>query len=191
MKNLEKETILDMTPLENQSQFVCPGCYVPFGLEDGEQLSWSMSCVCSECGAYVDSYTALIIVLPHYGHLADNPLTARETHWYHVSVVPPESMDFDSNKIMHVGQMDTIMDYKKNKHFSSNDHYIYELKLKDDAIISETLLSDMNSWNDVEKELTHNDDVDAFAYINRYELPGSVSLIASRSIFELVGYEEC
>ena len=63
---------------------------------------------------------------------------------------------------------------------------MYELRLNNNARIHDEFVHDKSSWYAYETRLANNE-VSAFAYVNRWEAPGSISLFVRNGALEIVG----
>lgn len=101
--------------------FACPVCKKPVIIDfendilNEQPMFCDNGCVIpSDFGydyEYFNIYTALIYLSPQYVDLAENLEMFRDMSWYHISDTPPEYMDFDSAKTMHIGGADTVSEY--------------------------------------------------------------------------------
>lgn len=165
--------ILDAKPM-----FCDNGCVIPSGLGYDYE--------------YFNIHTALMYLSPQYVDLVENLEMFRYMSWYHISDTPPEYMDFASEKTMHIGGADTVCEYflqHRNWIIGEQDFYIYKLHIKPEAIIYPTVIEDENDWDYAESAIAYLDDYNTIAYLNRWESPGSISLILRRDMVELVEYQ--
>ena len=180
-----------------QSNFVCPVCFLPIGIEEESLLINEHSVECKNgCKIPFDEgeekddfciFDAQVVLRPGYKKLAMNPSIAPEMRWYHISSKKPSEMEFNSGRDMHVGSLETVKYYRDTvDHWRENvcDYYVYELRMKK-VPIEKDLLCDKNYW-DFQNDVLEKGDVYGYAYVNRWEAPGSISILARRDIFEIV-----
>lgn len=182
--------------------FACPTCNNPVDVLTAKAIACNREIVCNTCCTHsldddyecdnddcacnnpYDIVTAAVILRPHAKTLMDNPKSILDTTWYHVTDTPPEMMVFDGTYNMHVGQRETVQAMQEIK-YQEESVYVYALRLKDNATIHGTFVDDKSSWCEYGERLTNNE-VSGFAYINRWEAPGSVSLFTRCDSVELV-----
>lgn len=195
------EQYIEMELEAGQSNFVCPVCFLPIDIEDESRLinEYSVECKNGCMIPYDDGqekddfciFDACVVLRPGYKKLAENPAIAPEMHWYHISNNSPSEMEFNSRKDMHVGSLETVKYYRDTLDCWRNnvrDYYVYELRMKNVAI-EKDLLCDKNYW-ELQNNALENDNVYGYAYVNRWEAPGSISILARRDIFEIVNITE-
>ena len=193
---------LEMRLAPEQSNFACPICHTPVHIKHEENIINEHGVTCMHnCVIVPDESVehqrvfyineASIVLRPGYEVLAKQPQHATSMHWYHISKRAPQQMEFDTGMEMHVGTLETVKYYRdqvarwKNQ---QQDYYVYELSMVD-VDVEKELLQDENYWIAQQRALSngingHN--VYAYAYINRWEAPGSISLIARRDVFQVV-----
>lgn len=193
---------LEMRLTPQQSNFACPVCHTPVHIKHEEEIINEHGVICeNKCIIDPDKvegnqdvfyiFEASVVLRPGYKNLAENPQIATEMSWYHISKRSPQQMEFDTGMEMHVGTLETVKRYRDQIRTWRNqvqDYYVYELKMVDVDIEPE-LLKDINYWLPQEQALYDGIDgrtVYAYRYVNRWEAPGTISLIARRDIFEIV-----
>jgi hypothetical protein len=158
---------------------------------------------CKTCG---DAQAGCITVAPSSAHLLQ-PAAVKESIWYHATYVEDwfekvstghgmkrEAGDF---LYIHVGNEDASRDLADSKYFTHpvEDERImlYQLKVKTDAELADHIFSDIETWWDyssVTEETRKAIGGDAVRYLNRWESPGSISLLVDARQLELVSVEQ-
>ena len=193
---------IEMELQPHQSNFACPVCLTPVEKKYEKTLIHEDGVYCEngcvvapdeheDCQKILYIYDATMILRKQYKTLAENPGIASKIPWYHISQRAPQHMEFDTGLEMHVGSLETVAYYRDTIDKWKNlkqDYYVYELAMKDVPVEKE-LLNDTNYWLPQHQALSDGVDgkpVYAYRYVNRWEAPGSISLIARRDIFEIV-----
>lgn len=171
------------------STFACGSCLFPLSKEDqitlcsgeaDDPLEWVD---CPACGNCFDITEVEVSIHPDA-----NPLLALEevmkTEWFHVSW----SSDWHASLLqeedipyVHAGNQQSALDRYEGL-YKGCYAYLYKFKLSPAALIAETIYDDLNEWpstvNDTE-DFPHQDGkrVDGFRYVNRWECPGSISIL--------------
>lgn len=177
----------------------CPVCFTPVRKrKDNPHGSyWSMLCANPDCfqngsRTWFNGQQAVMFIRPEHRDLANNPESAIEHIWYHISTCTPDEMEFHSNRPMHLGHAATVKAYYDSvpfvhgEKFANGDFYVYQVRLKNDCVISDIVLDDCDYWDDVELSLLDYETPSAHVYVNRIEAPGSLSIIAKRRDVEMV-----
>lgn len=184
--------------------FACPVCHYPASISTADTLLSNSDTVCNMCCTHpldddftqcdnencacnnpYDIITADIILRHDAYNIFTNPKTIINTTWYHVTTVAPEDMLFDGEINMHVGQPATVKALQELR-YQDTPVYVYELRLNNNVRIYDEFVHDKSSWYAYEKRLATNE-VSAFAYVNRWEAPGSISLFVRNDALEIVG----
>lgn len=158
---------------------------------------------CDICG---DAQKGTITVVPSSAHLLQ-PDAVKETVWYHATYVEDwfekvstghgmkrEAADF---LYIHVGSEEASRDLAGSKYFTHPEPderiMLHQLKLKADAVLADSILNDIETWWDyssVTEETRKAIGGDVVRYLNRWEAPGSISLLVDARQLELVSVEE-
>jgi hypothetical protein len=188
---------------EAQSAFVCLGCDAPLSKSWERMLTKgfdSYQCVCGE-ESMVDELD--VHILSSSVRFLD-AVTTRETVWYHstsvqnwneeVSKLRPTfvcgSNELSSVPYIHVGTLDSAMERFKDK--KSTSGWLYEVRIKDEAVLAEEVYEDRNDWEAwvrtgfFEGVLEDKKQCDVIRYVNRWESVGSISLIMDPRFIEVV-----
>lgn len=185
-QELYANNVIDVNLAPGDSPMICPQCHVPVPMDDFEVNGINDDYACAKCDAVFAGDDACVSVLDGHKALYENPALATEMRWFHISRLSPEQMEFSTDREMHLGQLDTVNDYFDNvAFFGLNGYWLYEVRLKPGTIVEDTVLCDDNYWDDVCADFVAGGST-AWAYVNRYELFGSVSLIVRRDAVELV-----
>lgn len=188
---------------KNQSRFACPVCHTPAYkvYEDDLRLNALVKCFNNSCHTNNEKTqfhfsNATTILRPGYYKIARNIEKMKRMDWYHISTLSPDKMEFDTGLDMHIGQIDTICAYHDVSKVRWRDgFYLYRVRFAPDKVLHNEIIRDENHWDDVNKILrngcdTQGNTVDAYAYVNRWEAPGSISIVSRRDALELVDVEE-
>jgi hypothetical protein len=158
---------------------------------------------CNVCGG---SQTGCITVTPSSAHLLQVE-AVKESIWYHATYVDDwfekvstghgmkrETGDF---LYIHVGSENASRDLANSKYFThprdGEKIRLYQLKVKSDAILAVPIYNDIETWWDyssVTAETKAAIGGDVVRYLNRWESPGSISLLVDARMLELVSVEE-
>lgn len=180
---------------EPSSYFSCPKCGTVVIETQVTDVLGEKKVSCQECGEKFGILTACMLLRNEFNDLADNPESALGMVWYHVSEKDPSEMDFESDREMHVGQMDSVNHYvSSHPRFDGKSRYLYTLQFYPDVVLYDKIIDDENDWVWVEhlfRGMSVSDlDVDGFVYLNRFEAPGSLSIIARRCAFDMISVVE-
>ena len=187
-----------------ETYYACPVCFTPVRKRNDNDhiLFWSMLCSnldCSQDGSstWFNGRKAIMFIRPEHRDLANNPASAIEHAWYHISTLTPDEMEFHSNRPMHLGHAATVKAYYDSdpfvhgEKFANGDFYVYQVRLKNDCVISDVILDDFDYWDDVDLSFLDYETPSAHVYVNRIEAPGSLSIIAKRCEIEVVKTYPC
>lgn len=177
------------------SYFTCPECKCGVSISQEAVLLDENPSVCAACGVKFDILTASMLLRPEFYGLSNNVHSALGMLWYHVSEKDPNEMDFESDREMHVGQMDSVNHYvSSHPRFDGKSRYLYTLQFYPDVVLYDKIIDDENDWVWVEhlfRGMSASDlDVDGFVYLNRFEAPGSLSIVARRCAFDMISVVE-
>lgn len=151
----------------------CQMCHTPYTITDGRALKNPKQ----------------DIVIPHNNEkefLKDVANQAAEYHWFHATLTDPERFSTtDPQIITHVGRPETCIDYLSKTTGLRGTIWVHELALRPGTLIDPELAIDINNWS-VEIQQILQGEVDGFAYVNRWEAPGTASLLVSCECLMLV-----
>lgn len=118
--------------------------------------------------------------------LQDIPKSALNDTWYHTTVV--SNLDTsDTQRITHIGRRETCQDYADHfRQFTPGTVWLYEVRVSPTAKISPERAFDINSWDYRESKAIKEGKWDGFGYINRWESPGTASLLVRSSLLEVI-----
>jgi hypothetical protein len=143
-----------------------------------------------------------ITVTPSSAHLLQAD-AVKDTIWYHATYVDDwfgkistgHGMEREAGDFLyiHVGSEEAARDIARHKYFDGYgddlEVFLYQVKLKADAVLSSRVVSDDETWRDfysVTDETGAAMGGDAVRYLNRWESPGSISLLVDASQLEFV-----
>lgn len=188
---------------KNQSRFACPVCHTPT-YKDWEwdvRAHTPVRCFNDACRTengevQFHFFNAATVLRPGYYKIARNMEKMKRIDWYHISRLSPDKMEFDTGLDMHIGQIDTIRAYHDVSSPRWKDgFYLYRVRFAPDKVLHNEIIRDENHWNEVNEILRNGFDkqgntVDAYAYVNRWEALGSISIVSRRDALELVDVQE-
>jgi hypothetical protein len=203
----------DLMPFEAAavgfSPFRCDNCgtHITKKNEAGSPIWHEVPLVeCDLCEG--DTHEGSITVTPSSAHLLSQD-AVRETVWFHATYVEDwfekistgHGMEREDGDFLyvHVGSEDAARDIAKYKYFdgySFSDEPIvmlYQVKLKTGAKLSSRVVNDNETWRDFGSVVEGSKEAiggDAVRYLNRWESPGSISLLVDARQLELVGVEQ-
>lgn len=184
-------TFIEPDVADPASYFVCPQCGSVASRELELLILDEKFVTCPICGEGFGILSAQMMLRHAYSGLAKNPESAVDMLWFHVSEKSPEEMDFESDREMHVGQMESVEHYvSTHPRFEGKNRYLYSLQFHSDAVLYARVIDDENDWVWAEhlfRGMSVSDlDVDGFVYLNRFEAPGSLSVVARRCAFDVL-----
>lgn len=188
---------------KNQSRFACPECHTPTYKDWEREIRSYMpvncfndACRTANGEVEFDFSNAATVLRPGYYKIARNMEKMKHMDWYHISRLSPDQMEFNTGQDMHIGQIDTIRAYHNvSKSQWKDGFYLYRVRFSPDTVLHHEIIRDENHWDDVNDILRNGCDeqghiVDAYAYVNRWEALGSISIISRRDALELVDVQE-
>lgn len=127
----------------------------------------------------------------------------KDVVWYHATYVDDwfnrvstgQGMEGEDGDFLyiHVGSEQAARDIARDKYFSAYggdlDVSLYQVRLKADAVLSPRVVNDDETWRDfssVTDETAEAMGGDAVRYLNRWEAPGSISLLVDARQLEFV-----
>ena len=173
------------------SYFSCPGCGLRADEETQSRLLDKENITCRQCGRRFHILTATMSLQHEFEGMFHDPKSAVDRLWYHVSVKSLDEMDFTSDREMHVGQMGSIEQYvSEHPRFDGEDTYLYTLQFRPGTLLYGKVIDDQDDWVWAEhlfRGMSEDAlDVDGFVYLNRFEDPGSLSVVARRCVFDVL-----
>lgn len=150
---------------------------------------------CFRCGEEYSYPEARTLVRPYDYECLDEMVTLSRT-WYHATSNHEWDSDIknlDRVLLVHLGSkasaMTRAMDYRR---FTDTKVHLFAVNLTDQSTLYPHFVEDRNEWPDYMDELSHwkipeKKGSNTFRYVNDYEHPGAVSLLASVQAFEVVG----
>jgi hypothetical protein len=189
------------------SPFRCDDCgeHITKSNESISAIRYEVPLVkCDLCG---DGGPGSITVTPSSAHLLQED-AVRDTIWYHATYVEDwfekvttgHDMEREDGNFLyiHVGSENAAREIANHKYFDSygGDEpkvMLYQVKLKADASLSSRIVNDNETWRDFESVSEESKSAiggDAVRYLNRWESPGSISLLVDARQLELVAVEQ-
>lgn len=127
----------------------------------------------------------------------------KDTVWYHATYVDDwfnrvttgQGMEGEEGDFLyiHVGSEQAARDIARDKYFSAYggdlDISLYQVRLKADAVLSPYIVHDDETWRDFSSATDKTAKAmggDAVRYLNRWEAPGSISLLVDARQLEFV-----
>ena len=184
--------------IEGFSAMACPRCETFFSL-DTEADAWqdNHNYTCENCGETNFIYDLIFSVREDSVKFLDDPEVTATT-WFHTSVHENwyehifSGFEGDEIPAVHLGTEQAALDRVVALEYFNYDSapmYLYEVKLKDGVDIAPVLSLDDNSLPEYVTDLTGYKDYSATGvsrYLNAYESPGSISLLANPECFDVV-----
>lgn len=188
------------------SAFRCEGCAGHISKqEESESQIWHEKPLvdCSLCG---ETQTGSITVEPSSSSLLLQG-EAERTIWFHATYVDDwfekistgHGMEGESGDFLyvHVGSEAAARDIASDKYFNNFEEFeslsLYQVRLKSGALVSSRIVNDDETWRDfgsVTEESAVAIGGDVVRYLNRWESPGSISLLVDARQLELVKVTE-
>ena len=204
MQIIETPGMLTTDQIEaGYSKHFCPECNRH--LTEGEYKTFY------GCNQYHNKTELLVVPSSHHLLNADN---AKDVVWYHStnivnwldvlqSAKASEYFGTEEGDVpfVHVGTRGAAMQRAVELYAGVEDLYfeadetingafMYAVRLKEDAVISQHISADTNDWPFyVEEETKDKMGGDALRYVNRWESTGSVSMLIDPQMLELVSVE--
>lgn len=113
----------------------------------------------------------------------------RRVSWFHATTSSKwlestlEAAEVNEDFMVHVGTLEAAQERRESIDKYLDHSFIYEVVLNDWATISEEVYEDQNDWRDA----FEYGGFDVVRYLNRWEFPGSVSLLVRPSVLEMKG----
>lgn len=184
------EAALVMKTGDDASVFACPSCFSILSEEDAKhiidgELHDELNTVeCDACGDVFTADTMEVNVAPQSRVLLDTEF-AKSSEWFHISDSSNwlDEVTGDDGFIpyIHAGTLQSALDrYEAHK---GKTAYLYRFRLADLTVLDSTVYDDRNAWpEEVGFPRTLTDErtgeaVDCLRYLNRWEDPGSISIL--------------
>lgn len=188
---------------DDPSAFACGSCLAPISKEDqitlcsGDLDDPLENVDCPACGDYFDITEVEVRVHPEAMPLLSLD-TVQETEWFHVSAFENWHTAITMQRhvpYIHAGNRASAIDRYEGL-YRGRTAYLYKFKLVPGARISDIVYDDLNEWPKyVERELPKSKKgqvVDGIRYVNRWESPGSISLLVNPlHIYQVTCEEIC
>ena len=186
-----RATFIEPDVADPSSYYACPRCGSVASEELGLLILGEKPVMCPDCHTVFDVLSASMLVRSKYSGVLRNPSSAADMLWYHVSEKSPDEMEFSSDREMHVGQMESIDQYvSDHPRFEGKSRFLYSLQFYPDVFLYDHVIEDEDDWLWAEhlfRGMSVGDlDVDGFVYLNRFEAPGSLSVVARRCAFDVL-----
>jgi len=177
----------------------CPKCSTYVKREEWDEVGKFAyeGITCLSCGEVYDPPAAKISIVSPSHHLTDITQAVNET-WYHATISDSWAEDTleaglpESNLLVHLGLKETAL-ARINDLFmgAARDFYLYEVKLSPEVTLHPSILNDDNNWSKYSDD--HKMPIDfnvtpAVRYVNRWETPGYISLLADRTKLTVINH---
>ena len=181
------------------SAFACSMCFTPISKEDqvilcdGEADDPLNEVDCPACGDYFDITGVEVRIHPEAIPLLDVK-AVMETEWFHVSwskdwhasLLREEDIPF-----IHAGNRQSALD-RYDGLYKGCIAYLYKFRIATETNLSERVYEDLNAWPEYVSDgmpSRHRETVDGVRYVNRWESPGSISLLINPQFITEVSSE--
>lgn len=177
----------------------CCKCGHHFSIAEQEKLLNDYGVECSNCGHKEDEMEAGVTIHPRYFDLLKkaNVTEKGERLWYHATTRDDWydnlwnfAVRMDRFPLVHIGTKETALD--RAKQMSKIWHgvgWLHTVRILPTATVSNFVIEDMNYWPDEADELGRGEFkkfTSVTRYLNRYEEPGSISLLVDYRVIEVV-----
>jgi DNA-directed RNA polymerase subunit RPC12/RpoP len=183
---------------EGNSGWFCKTCGYSLSWEDAEQVGRE-NYKCKFCNQKIVFKSLGLKVIEEDVKFFDIN-NVYNTSWYHASQKDnwlENILSYNNPSVVHLGSKNTALsrkkDYDNSNHLLDNsvegsDWFLYEVKILPSASISKRV------WEDVDKDFPRNVDelleskylFDIIRYVNFWERPGSISLLANPNFIKVV-----
>lgn len=181
---------------EDAAPYVCPSCHVTVTQAQKKRLISGELVTCS-CGEKFETESADLKVLPTSAPLMSEEF-AKDAIWYHATVVPNwhEAVS-EAGVYVHAGSRAAALERAADKFFpygqkiTDRTIYLWKLSINSDAVVASDILSDENQWPTWVTGCTQKHlGGDVQRYLNRWESPGSISVLADPRAFNVISVKE-
>lgn len=179
-----------MNPQRHASVYACGECGTVLNKTDAHELELWETIECS-CGATFalnkDEADLTLMAQPASEKLIDTDY-AKRASWFHATDVPNWQEAVSSAQIfVHVGTYEAAMERAAVSYSNSGECYLWEVTLKPEAVLTDDVVEDNNIWpTNVNECIKDHFGGDAQRYLNKYESPGSVSMLLDPSLLNVV-----
>lgn len=193
MKLTVDENIIEGTIGNTASNFACPTCRETLSHQTVlamKRIRSSEYVPCNHCGK-AQKFDNLFVCIPETSASFLDAEVAKETVWFHATIVEEwlESVqtggDFaiegdDDPLYVHCGTYEAAADIANLRLEEGAETVdIYEIRITDDAVMSPRIFKDENDWfYNVTEASSRELNADVIRYANRWEAPGSISILA-------------
>lgn len=180
------------------SPFACPSCGTSATKSQDRRLVGGDDLItCQICSKKYHVETAEMRVLAK-SHPFMSAEIVRNATWYHATVIPNwhEAVS-EASVYVHAGSREAALERATHEFFplgkkvTDRTIYLWELSINSDAVITDDVLNDDNKWpskvSDCSREHLGGD---VQRYLNRWESPGSISLLANPKAFNPVSVKK-
>lgn len=186
----------------NLSSFACEECGTHASRAEEERAithGLAETIYCMSCESIQE---IAVTVEPKSVHLL-NESNAKTQIWYHATNVEDWFTKVTTGYKMldgefiyaHVGTEEAARDIAKAKYFDygvSEEVYLYQVTLCEETSVADYISDDEMIWDGF--DVAHEESIeaagaDAVRYLNRWEAPGSISLLVNASMLEFVAVE--
>lgn len=186
-----------MDPMKDESVFACPSCSVTLDKEEELRLrEWDVSpCKCGHELSLEDEESALL-VLPESAPLLEKEEVTQRS-WFHATYNQNWLEEVSESAVyVHVGSRDSALERAATLYFKKNfrkpgQFFLWEVTVKQETVIADDVMRDDSDWyykvtSCTEKHLGG----DAQRYLNKFESPGSISMLIDPRLIEVVKVTE-
>lgn len=182
---LEKENL-------GLSGLACPRCKEHLTKYEEEMLL-TYYLIDHNCGKEIYIEDAKVRILPRYQHLLDLNRAHNQPFWYHATNIsnwPTNVTDKpDDSWLAHIGSKESALDRAKSRDYT----HMFKVKIDPSANWSPYVTDDWNEWPETGYDLwkeVYQKFSEVTRYVNRYEIPGSISLLVASDLIRVVGCEQ-
>lgn len=180
------------------SALYCCKCGNHFSITEQERLLNNYGVDCSKCDHREDEMEAGVTIHPDYfDFLKKDNLRANDRVWYHATTRENwydslESYAFTTERdpLVHIGSKATALDRARQMaKIWRGEGWLHTVKILPYAEISNFVVEDMNYWPERAHEIGRGDFkkfTSVTRYLNRYEEPGSISLLVDYRVIRVV-----
>lgn len=175
--------------VDNRSGYACPSCGYQLTNKESILVGRNSSSVCS-CGAKWQPKEMIVKVIEDSLSFFDDNHT-RETIWFHASRKEnwlEEVLSTYDTPVVHLGTRETALARVEDYRYAdkvldienSDEWFLYEVRLKD-GMLSPRVWEDEDTAfpYTVDELIDSKMSSDFVRYVNRYETPGAISLLAN------------
>lgn len=122
--------------------------------------------------------------------------SAKDSLWFHATTLPAWGsvilQDRMGIPLVHLGTKQASWDIAEQhkRNYQVKDIYMYTLRLKRDIVVHDSFLQDTNQWDSYAEDNDWFCQDTVYRYVNDFEAPGSISLLAPADTFDVVEEEK-